>query len=320
MAGQGRPSLDAGHCGGEREVLFVTADALLDWLRRVLWEYSLYGKVARSAAVVLSLGLVSLVIQTIIDRRTDNPRVLYRWRKALTFVFLLGALFLGWIWFEEIRSWVTFLGLLSAGLAIALREPLTNLAGWVFILWRRPFAIGDRVEVGAHAGDVVDIRLFQFTLLEIGNWVDADQSTGRAIHVPNGVVFGTALVNYHKGLEYIWNELPVMVTFESDWEHAKALLQGIADRHAAHLTEDAREHIRRAAHRYLILYAHLTPVVYTQVESYGVRLTVRYLCEPRRRRSSEAAIWEDVLRTFADNPDVEFAYPTQRFFDRRAER
>jgi small-conductance mechanosensitive channel len=300
--------------------VFVTADAFLEWLRRVLWEHSLYGKAARSAAVVLCLGLVSLLVQTIIDRRTDNPRVLYRWRKALTFIFLLGALLLSWIWFEEIRSWVTFLGLLSAGLAIALREPLTNLAGWVFILWRRPFAIGDRVEVGAQAGDVVDIRLFQFTLLEIGNWVDADQSTGRAIHVPNGVVFGTALVNYHKGLEYIWNELPVTVTFESDWEHAKALLQEIADRHAAHLSEDARDHIRRAAHRYMILYTHLTPMVYTQVENYGVRLTLRYLCEPRRRRSTEAAIWEDVLRAFADNPSVEFAYPTQRFFDRRAER
>jgi small-conductance mechanosensitive channel len=201
-----------------------------------------------------------------------------------------------------------------------MREPLTNLAGWAFILWRRPFAIGDRIEVGAYAGDVVDIRLFQFTLLEIGNWVEADQSTGRAIHVPNGVVFGTPLVNYQRGLGYIWNELVVHVTFESDWQTAKAMLQEIADRHAAHLSEDARARVRQAARRYLILYAHLEPTVYTRVERDGVRLTVRYLCEPRRRRGSEAAIWEDVLAAFAASPAVEFAYPTQRFYDRQAER
>jgi small-conductance mechanosensitive channel len=266
------------------------------------------------------LGLLSLLIRAVIYRRTDDPRVLYRWRKALTALFVLGALAVGWTWFEEFRSWATALGLLSAGLAIALREPLTNLAGWVFVLWRRPFGIGDRIEVGAHAGDVVDIRLFQFTLLEIGNWVEADQSTGRVIHVPNGVVFGAPLANYHRGLGYIWNELVVRVTFESDWPRAKALLQEIADRHAAHLSEDAEERVRQAAHRYLILYAHLEPTVYTRLERDAVQLTVRYLCDPRQRRGSESAIWEDVLAAFAACPEIEFAYPTQRFYDRRAER
>lgn len=297
----------------------VNVNALIECLGQAWTEGPLYNKLLRSAIVLLALGLLSLLIRAVVYRRTDDPRLLYRWRKALTAFFVLGALALGWIWFEELQSWATALGLLSAGLAIALREPLTNLAGWVFILWRRPFAIGDRIEVGPHAGDVIDIRLFEFTLLEIGKWVDADQSTGRAIHVPNGIVFGTALVNYHRGLGYIWNELAVRVTFESDWQTAKALLQGIADRHAAHLSEDAHERVRQAARRYLILYGHFTPTVYTRVERDAVQLTVRYLCEPRRRRSSEAAIWEDVLAAFAAVPAVEFAYPTQRFYDRRAE-
>jgi hypothetical protein len=59
--------------------------------------------------------------------------------------------------------------------------------------------------------------------------------------------------------------------------------------------------------------------VYTRVETYGVLLTIRYLCEPRRRRSSEVAIWEDILQAFSEHADIEFAYPTQRFYDRRAE-
>ena len=82
------------------------------------------------------------------------------------------------------------------------------------------------------------MRLFQFSLLEIGNWVAADQSTGRVIHVPNGKVFGEALINYSKGFQYIWNEIPVRITFESDWQKAKGLLQEIADRHAASLSPE----------------------------------------------------------------------------------
>ena len=67
-------------------------------------------------------------------------------------------------------------------------------------------------------------RIFMFTLMEIGNWVDADQSTGRVIHIPNGKVFKEVLANYSKGFQYIWNEIPVLVTFESNWKKAKEIL------------------------------------------------------------------------------------------------
>ena len=81
---------------------------------------------------------------------------------------------------------------------------------------RRPFEVGDRIQVGEHIGDVVDIGAFTFTLLEVGHWVQADQSSGRVIHVPNGVVFDSPVTSYTKGFRYLWDELPVLVTFESN--------------------------------------------------------------------------------------------------------
>jgi small-conductance mechanosensitive channel len=281
----------------------------------------LLAKILGSFVLVLALWLLRLLGTYAVRRCNNDVQVHYRWRKTSTYVAgILGVSVLGWLWFEQLRSMSTFLGLVSAGLVIALQEPLTNLAGWFFITWRRPFVMGDRIQIGEHAGDVVDVRLFQFSLIEIGNWVAADQSTGRLAHVPNRRVFTDVLINYGRGFEYIWNEVPVRITFESDWKKAKALLQAIADRHAAHLGEEARDRVRRAARRYMIVYSTLTPTVYTRVETYGVLLTIRYLCAPRRRRSSEAAIWEDVLQAFSEHAEIEFAYPTQRFFDRRAER
>jgi small-conductance mechanosensitive channel len=294
---------------------------LVEWVRTFLSPGAeVRTKLVGSVVLVLLLWLLRMTVMYVVHRRIEDIRTRYRWRKmSAHMAFIASAPLIGWMWLHEIGSAVTFLGLISAGLTIVLREPITNLAGWAFILWRRPFSTSDRIQIGNHAGDVVDLRIFAFTLLEIGNWVAADQSTGRVIHVPNGRVFSDALINYSKGLEYLWNEIPVRVTFESDWEKTKVLLQEIADRHAAHLSQDAKERVRRASRRFMIVYSALTPTVYTRVTDSGVLLTVRYLCEPRRRRSTEAAIWEDVLRAFTQHADIEFAYPTQRFFSRHIE-
>jgi small-conductance mechanosensitive channel len=198
--------------------------------------------------------------------------------------------------------------------AIALRDPIVNFAGWLFIVWRKPFEVGDRIQIGQDRGDVIDLRIFQFTLMEIGNWVDADQSTGRVIHVPNQFVFTRMQANYSKGFQYIWNELGVLVTFESDWQLAERLLTRIVHEHAEHLTESAQEGVRLAARRFMIHYTTLSPKVYVSVKDSGVMLTLRYLCNPRQRRGSEERIWKEVLKAFADEDTIDFAYPTIRAY------
>ncbi|MDA0747750.1 MAG: mechanosensitive ion channel [bacterium] len=292
-------------------------DTVFAWLEQALGvSPELQSKLLISLVLILGLGLLHRVALNIASRQTEDVRVQYRLRKTITYtVSVLGVLLVGRLWLEGFHSLSIYLGLLSAGLAIALREPVVNLAGWAFILWRRPFDVGDRIQIGSHAGDVIDQRIFQFTMLEIGNWVDADQSTGRIIHVPNGKVFGEALANYTSAFQYIWNEVPVLITFESDWKKAKEILQAIAVERSENLSEFAQRQIRSAARKFMIFYTNLTPTVYTSVKDSGVLLTVRYLCDPRRRRGTEQAIWEDILTAFAAYKEIDFAYPTQRFFN-----
>ena len=227
---------------------------------------------------------------------------------------LLLVLLIGQIWVEGISSLTTFLGLASAGVAVAMHDTIANIAGWFFIMSRKPFKVGDRIQIGETAGDVIDVRFFQFSIVEIGNWVDADQSTGRIIHMPNSKVLREPLANYHIGFEYIWNEIPVLITFESDWKKAKRLLENIARDNIEHLSEGAQEQIRCAAEKYLIFYGAHTPIVYTTVKDSGVMLTMRYLASPRKRRSSEQQIWEATLEAFAQEDNIELAYPTTRLY------
>lgn len=270
--------------------------------------------IASVIGIILVLVLRSAAMR-LLNRQVLDPTRRYRWRKGISYASFAIALLLGaGPWLPNLRGLSTFLGIITAGLAVALRDPIINLAGWMFLLWRRPFQVGDRIQIGDYAGDVIDIRVFQFTLMEIGNWVAGDQSTGRIIHIPNGSVFRDAIANYSKGFRYLWNEIPVLITFESDWEKAKDILIDIANQHAEYLSNEAQAHLRQAVQRYLIFYSKLTPTVYTSVRESGVLLTIRYLCEPRRRRGTEQSIWESVLRAFAQHGDIKFAYPTQRFY------
>jgi small-conductance mechanosensitive channel len=288
----------------------------VDWLTDNLGISSgVQTRLMTSVLAILFVWLLRVLIVKLISRRVTGVRTQYRVHKTSRYIAgTLIILIVGRIWFEGVGSIATFLGLLSAGLAIALKDLILNFVGWLFIVWRRPFEVGDRIEISSFRGDVIDIRLFQFTLMEIGNWVQADQSTGRVIHVPNGLVFSAALANYSKGLEYIWNEIPVLVTFESNWKKAKEQLTEIVNLRHQSAGIKAEAKVREAAGKYMIFFKNLTPIVYTTVKDSGVLLTIRYLCPPRRRRGSEQELWEDILTAFADHPDLDFAYPTTRFY------
>ncbi|MFQ5538376.1 MAG: mechanosensitive ion channel family protein [Gemmatimonadota bacterium] len=268
-----------------------------------------------TALVILALFLARRLVMRVVGRRVEDPRLRYRWSKGVSYsAFVIGVLVLFQIWVTAIPSLGTFLGLATAGLAIALKDLVADLAGWLFILWRRPFELGDRIALGSYAGDVVDIRVFAFTIMEVGNWVGADQSTGRIVHIPNAQVFSQAVANYTGGFPFIWNELPVLVTFESDWKKAKGILHEIATEEASAASSRAQQYLRKTTQRFLIHYRKLTPIVFTSVEDSGVLLTIRYLCDPRARRGTAEALWERILEAFAKESDIDFAYPTQRVY------
>ena len=273
-------------------------------------------KVVNSLLVVLFFLLVRSAVMRVMLRNVTDNRQKYSWSRGVTSAIgFLILIFLGVIWFAGLERIATFAGILGAGLAVALHDTIANIAGFLFIMLRRPFEVGDRIEIEGVAGDVIDIRVFQFSLLEIGNWVDADQSTGRILQVPNGKVLRAVTASFNKGFDYIWHEIPVLITFESDWKKAKGILEKIVDDDSFVVAEEVERQVRRAASRYLIYSGKVTPIVYTTVRDSGVLLTVRYMTKPKTRRGTEQQLWEQILEQFAENDDIELAYPTTRYYD-----
>jgi len=286
-------------------------ERLSEALNLPLWQ----ARLVVSGAVVVVLLLARWMVLSGVRRRVDDTAVWYRARKLASYVVtVIGLLVLAGIWLEG-GGFLTYVGLLSAGIAIALSDLLKNLAGFAVIMLRRQFRVGDRVEIAGHRGDVVDIRAFRFTMLEIGNRVDAEQATGRLLHIPNGLVFTEVLANYTSGFEYIWHEIPVLITFESNWEAAEEIvLEAIRAEAPSVEGGKVERELRETAARYRVQFSHLTPITYLSVRDSGVLITGRLMVPARGKRAIEQEIWKRILRGFGERADIELAYPTVRTF------
>ena len=132
-----------------------------DWFTRFFTYSSIQVKFISSFIAILSFIVVRKLFLKILFKNTSNALIRYRWQKISSYVInVLGIIIVGQIWFKGFESIATYLGLLSAGVAIALKDPLINLTGWAFILSRAPFVVGDRIQIGQHSGDVIDINFF----------------------------------------------------------------------------------------------------------------------------------------------------------------
>lgn len=283
-----------------------------EWIE-LLREIPNIGQLIATFVVIIMSWVIRRIIHKVMHTYIEDVQRYHKYKRVTTYLlFCISALLLIVVWSSHVMSLSTFLGLVSAGIAIALKDLLTSIAAWLFIMSRKPFVVGDRIQIGELKGDVIDIRIFQFSIMEIGNWVESDQSTGRIIHIPNHRIMTDAVANYSATFDHIWNEVKVVITFESDWRKAKKILNQIIRNRADHDVTVLNEKIKRASRKYMIYYKNLTPIIYMDVVDHGVRLTIRYLCKPKSRRTTVDRIWTDIIEKFEVENDIELAYPTQR--------
>ena len=158
---------------------------------------------------------------------------------------------------------LAFVSVLSTGVAIAVKEIIFDFFAGIYIGWKRPFELEDRVEIDGVKGDVINIKALSFEVLEVGGRIDSEQSTGRIVHIPNSFIFIKTLKNYTKAFKYIWDELKVNVTLDSNIEETKDILYNIMVnnevlKEAPKKMEDAVSDI---IFEYRIYYNYLDPII-----------------------------------------------------------
>ncbi len=162
-------------------------------LQLILDNDTVGGRLATSAALLVSGALVSTVVGRLLARRADDVYARYYARKVTRYAVAVVVLIcLAVVWRAFAGRVGIVLGLATAGLAFAMQEVIGAVAGWFNIVSGRIFRVGDRIQMGGVRGDVIDITPLRTKVMEIGSdtdtdsWVRGRQYTGRIVAISNG--------------------------------------------------------------------------------------------------------------------------------------
>ena len=207
------------------------------------------------------------------------------------------------------RQWLGLLvslGVVGFALTFALQQPLFSLVGWIYIMVKRPYGVGDRVAIEDSKGDVVEVDFFVTTLWEVGGeLVSSNQPSGRIITLPNSVVLSSHVYNYSwAGFPYVWNELSVQVAYETDLAFAREAMIEVADGFLGEeMAARIAEYRENLAETPVELEVRDRPSVNVVQEESWVELRLRYLVHPRRGQRVRNELYGRILARFNEEPE-----------------
>lgn len=251
--------------------------------------------------IFIVFGILKAIVRALYSRAdVSNKKKYFRNRMLKIALNIISIILVILLWGHRISGMVTIISFLSAGIAIAVKEIIFDFLAGVYINMKKIFELEDRVEINGIKGDVVNIRSLGFEVLEVGDRVHAEQSTGRIIHIPNSFVFLYSLKNYTKAFKYIWDEITVKVPLDADIEKTKEVLYDIVNSNEILETipkkmEDA---VADVTVEYRIYYNYLDPIIYTEIVDSHVELYIRYIVHPKKSRIVEDEIYLKILEEY----------------------
>jgi len=267
-------------------------------------------KLLLSLAVLVGLAALSALLRLLARAASRGDRAsrgrFWTEQTIRIVTAALAVLLLLSIWFEDPARLASVLGLVSAGLAIALQRFVTSIAAYFTILRGRIFRVGDRIVMGGVRGDVVELGFVRTTVMEMGQpppaqsdepavWVEARQHTGRLVTITNDKIFDTPVYNYTRDFPYLWEELHLPVPYQADRARAERILLDAAKRHgvdAGSVSDEERKQLRR---RYFVDQDDLRPRVFWQLTDNWLELAVRFLVPQRGVREIKDAMSREIL-------------------------
>jgi small-conductance mechanosensitive channel len=262
-------------------------------------------------SITIIFSLFSIVLDTLIRRQIRDSRSKYTATKVISVIeSVLMLSVLAAIWVRDLQALTVFFGIIGAGVAIALQDVLKNFAGSLTILLTRVYGVGDRIEIDGRYGDVMDIGIMNTILMEIREWVAGDQPTGRLIIIPNGQVITKSVQNFSRDHSFLWDEIQVPVTYESDWKRAIEILTGIAQQETGEISQVAEIEIERIGEKYFLPKKDIQPAVYVTITDNWILLSVRFVTYVRERRVVRARLNRLILEAFEQEDGITIASET----------
>jgi small-conductance mechanosensitive channel len=279
-------------------VFSVFGDYLKDLKKATLW-----------CAIAFAILSASRIIEHALTGNHPSPATRYNLIRlirllAVVMILMIGASLLFENWYTAAVS----LGLISLLAGFALQTPITSLIGWLYIVIRTPYHVGERIQINDFKGDVVEISYLDTTLWEFGgDYLTNDLPSGRLVRFPNSLVLQSPVFNYSwTTFPYLWNEIPFHFAYESDLKFIEETIKRVTKVELDQDTDERVEHLKK--------YMANTPVSQVDVKEYPfvafrintntwVEASVTYLVNPKKAADTRTRIIKKVLAELNRSPD-----------------
>ena len=281
----------------------------MDDLLKQVMSLSLLGKCVAAVVGIVLIYAAFRVLEQTLPRRFGRADARYKVRKFVAFAgYISIILFLGLL-FEDRLGRLTFaIGVVGAGVAVALQDVLASIAGAFSIGFSKLYAVGDRVQIGDTRGDVIDIGLLRTTLMETGNWVSKDLYNGRLVRIPNSTVLKGSVFNSSQGFRFIWDEIKVLFTITSDCQLAREMLLRVAKESIGEYLIEAQLSWRLVSDNFKILNPPLEPIVTLNVSNGSLEFGLSYVVDYTKRTAKQDELFTKIVREVANsNGELQWA-------------
>ncbi len=259
--------------------------------------------------VFVLVGLVAIVIavrllRRAVSRAVHDDATRYQVRKGVTFFgYLAAVVFVALVFSDKLGGFTVAFGVAGAGIAFALQEVIASAAGWVAVIFGGFYRVGDRVQLGGIRGDVIDVGVLRTTLMQIGDWVKADQYNGRIVRVANSFVFKEPVFNYSSDFPFLWDEIMVPIKYGSDYRLTRELIGRVADEVVGDYVAKAQQAWQPMKKKFLIEPASVQPMVTLIANENWIEFTLRYVTDYKLRRSTKDRLFTRILEEIDRNSE-----------------
>lgn len=261
----------------------------------------LVGQLITVVAGFVLIGLLAHWLQRWLTRYISNQRTLSSLGQATKFLAYVAAILLVVTVFSgQLPGLTVTLGVAGAGIAFALQEVIASIAGWIAISFGQFYIVGDRVQLGGIRGDVIHIGVLRTSLMEIGEWVKADQYNGRIVRISNSFVFKEPVFNYSEEISFIWDEIAIPVRYGSDHKLAREIMLKAAETVVSATIENVAREWEVMRQKYPLEHATVEPRVFLIANDNWMQVTLRYAVDVKRRRTVHDELFMYILDAIAE--------------------
>ncbi|HSY08346.1 MAG TPA: mechanosensitive ion channel family protein [Steroidobacteraceae bacterium] len=269
----------------------------------------------------LRLGSLIVVLMIVIGgadlwrravyRYVTDPRRRYQFLLLRRFVFwFLMAIIISFAFASSAGSIVTFAGLITAGVAVAMQGVIIAIVGYFFLIGKFGIRVGDRVQIGGVTGEVIDVGLVRFHLMELRGGRGSDGPTGRVVAFSNSIVFqvGAGLFKQIHGTNFDWHEITLTLAAQADYADVKKRLLAAVDRALADYREEIERQTQEIART--VIWApvgSLQPNVQLRYVATGIEAMIRYPVDLKNAAEIDERMAREILKSLEQEPKVPLA-------------